>query len=125
MADIRHQYLVYNTETEEVWQLFAKNNLDAICQCPGGKESDPFTGPFRTKELLTPEGYRIMRLRDVPKGAYFSFVQSGGDKPTANTVWVKGEYDRSERKWWIYRFDDVNCGKFRTGKSLVTIDITF
>lgn len=51
MADIRHQYLVTNLETEEVWQLFAKNNLDAICQCPGGKESDPVYRPIQNQRV--------------------------------------------------------------------------
>ena len=122
---IPHLYRVSNVETGEVWELFAKDNLDAICQCPGGPESDPFTGPFRTEELLTPEGYRIYRLKDIPKGSYFCRCKAYGGLDTNKTVWVKDEYNRSARKYEVYKFEDVNYTALRNGTCYVTIDMTF
>ena len=117
-------YRVWNKETGEVWELFAKNNLDAICQCPGGPESAP-TGPFRTEELLTPEGYRITCLRLLPKGTYFNLVAARGKKPTPSRVYVRGEYNRSAARYECCRFEDINHCRLLNGRTLVTFDMTF
>lgn len=126
---IPHEMLVYDLYTGEVWQIFAKDHDDAIklVQRDYGAvpPSDVRVNPFRVKELLTPEGYRIMRLKDIPLGDYFSFVQSEGDKKTADTVWVRSEYDRSAKKYEIYKFADVNDCRLRRGTARVTCDITF
>lgn len=122
---IRTLYRVSNVETGEVWELFAKDNLDAICQCPGGAESSGVTGPFRTEEMLTPEGYRITMLRLLPKGTYFNLVAARGKKPTLSRVYVRGEYDRSEAKYECCYFEDINHWRLLNGCTLVTIDMTF
>lgn len=122
---IPHLYRVSNVETGEVWELFAKDNLDAICKCPGGPESDPFTGPFRTEELLTPEGYRITMLRLLPKKTYFNIVSARGKKPTSKRTYVRGEYDRSAAKYEVCYFEDINHWRLLSGRTLVTIDMTF
>ena len=118
-------YRVSNVETGEVWELFAKDNLDAICKCPGGPESDPLTGPFRTEELLTPEGYRITCLSFLKKGTYFNLVAARGKKPTQSRVYVRGEYDRSEAKYECCYFEDINHWRLLKGHTLVTTDMTF
>lgn len=118
-------YRVSNVETGEAWELFAKNNLDAICKCPGGPESDPFTGPFRTEEVLTPEGYRITMLRLLPKKTYFNLVAARGKKPTPSRAYVRGEYDRSAAKYECCYFEDINHWRLLSGHTLVTIDATF
>ena len=122
---IPHLYRVWNVETGEAWELFAKDNLDAICKCPGGPESDPFTGPFRTHEMLTPEGYRITSLRLLPKGTYFNLVSKRGAAPTHPRVYVRGEYDRSAAKYEVCYFEDINHWRLMGRHTLVTIDMTF
>ena len=117
-------YRVWNEETGEVWELFAKDNLDAICQCPGGPEAAP-TGPFRTEKLLTPEGYRITCLKLLPKGTYFNLVAARGKKPTPSRVYVRGEYDRSAAKYECCYFEDINHCRLLNGRTLVTFDMTF
>ena len=117
-------YRVWNEETGEIWELFAKDNLDAICQCPGGPESAP-TGPVRTEELLTPEGYRITCLKLLPKGTYFNLVAARGKKPTPSRVYVRGEYNRSAALYECCRFEDINHWRLLNGHTLVTIDMTF
>ena len=122
---IPHLYRVSNVETGEVRELFAKDNLDAICKCPGGPESDPFTSPFRTEELLTPEGYRITCLKLLKKGTYFNLVAARGKKPTPSRVYVRGEYNRPWAKYECSYFEDINHWRLLSGSTLVTIDMTF
>lgn len=122
---IPHLYRVRNVETGEVWELFAKDNLDAICKCPGGPESSGFTGPFRTEELLTPEGYRITYLKLLKKGTYFNLVAARGKKPTPSRVYVRGEYNRPWAKYECCYFEDINHWRLLSGSTLVTIDMTF
>ena len=118
-------YRVSNIETGEVWELFAKDNLAAISQCPGGPESDPLTGPFRTEKMLTPEGYRITRLKLLPKGTYFNLVAARGKKPTPSRVYARGEYNRSAALYECCHFEDINYCRLLSGHTLVTIDMTF
>lgn len=123
--NIPHLYRVWNVETGEVWELFAKNNLDAICQCPDGPESDPFVGPFRTEEMLTPEGYRITCLKLLKKNTNFNLVAARGKKPTPSRVYVRGEYNRPWAKYECSYFEDINHWRLLSGHTLVTIDMTF
>lgn len=122
---IPHLYHVRNVETGEAWELFAKDNLDAICKCPGGPESDPFTGPFRTEEMLTPEGYRITCLKLLKEGMYFNLVAARGKKPTPSRTYVRGGYDRPAAKYECSYFEDINHWRLLSGHTLVTIDATF
>ena len=69
--------------------------------------------------------YRIYRLKDIPKGSYFCRCQGYGTQATGKIVWVKGDYDRSDRKYEIYKFEDINHTVLRRGDSYVTIDMTF
>lgn len=120
-----HLYQVTDTRTGEVWEVFAKNNLDALCKVPGGPESDPLVCPFRVKELTTPEGYRITTVRFIPIGEYFSLVTDHGKKPTRKTVYIRGEYDRSVKKFDCGYFDDISRNRYFRRDTLVTMDMTF
>lgn len=40
-------------------------------------------------------------------------------------VWVRGEYNRSERRYSCYKFDDVNHEKLIPGKLEVYTDFEF
>lgn len=123
--NIPHLYRVSNVETGEARELFAKDNLDALCKCPGGPESDPFTGPFRTEEILTPEGYRITCLKLLKKGTYFNLVAARGKKPTHQRTYVRGEYNRAYSQYECSYFDDFCHTRLLNGHTLVTIDMTF
>ena len=57
-------------------------------------------------------------IKQCPVGEYIRFTETG-------SVWVRGEYDRTERKYWCHRFDDVNYGRYVTGTKPVFIDFTF
>lgn len=116
---IPHLYRVWNEETGEAWELFAKDDREAICKCP---ES---ASPLRTEELLTTEGYRITMLRFLPAGTYFNLVAARGKKSTPKRVYVRGEYDRPEAKYECCYFEDINHWRLLNGRLLVTTDATF
>lgn len=118
-------YHVTDTRTGEVWEVFAKDNLDALCKVPGGLESDPLVCPFRVKELTTPEGYRITTVLFIPVGEYFSLVTDHGKKPTRKTVYIRGKYDRSVKKFDCGYFNDISRNRYFRWDTLVTVDMTF
>lgn len=77
-------------------------------------------------QIFTDQGYPIVRLRDVPKGSYFHRVtRKDGEYCEHSVVWCKGEYDRSTKKWFCHKFEDVNHSKLFKGEEVVTVDFTF
>ena len=61
-----------------------------------------------------------VKIKDVPKGEYIRLKES-----ETSPVWVKGEYCRSEKKYSLHKFDDVNHDSLKKGDSLVYIGFTF
>lgn len=59
-----------------------------------------------------------MTIRELKKGDYFKLSASG-------RVYVRDEYDRSEKKYWIYPFEDVNAGRFLKGTRAVVTEFEF
>jgi hypothetical protein len=60
------------------------------------------------------------QLKKLPKGEFFKL------SPTESApVWVKDYYDRSARMVWVYRFNDINSGKFIKGSRCVFAGFTF
>lgn len=57
-------------------------------------------------------------LSDLKKGDYFRRI--GG-----KTVFIRGEYDRSSKKYSVCKFDDLFDEKFLHGKTPVEIDFEF
>lgn len=127
MTKLKYCYRVYDLETGEVHEVFAHDNLDALIMIAG--PDSPLPGGlctrYTTKEVLTPEGWRITLLRYLPKGSYFRLVAANGQKPTPSRVYVRGEYDRSAAKYECCRFEDINHWRLLSGNALVTIDMTF
>lgn len=78
------------------------------------------------EKVLTDQGYPIIRLRDVPVGSYFHRIaRKDGEYCEHSVVWCKGEYDRSTKKWFCHKFEDVNHSRLCRGEEMVTIDFTF
>ena len=59
-------------------------------------------------------------LKEVKKGEFFRLT----DSDTA-TVYIKGDYDRSEKKYEVSKFYDMNDIKFMNGTRTVYIGFTF
>lgn len=64
-----------------------------------------------------------MKLKDLKKGTYFTLKAI--DTPTEKQVYIKGEYDRSEKKYDCGRFDDISYSKYIRGDKVVYTDFTF
>ena len=66
-------------------------------------------------------------LKDVKKGEYFTLkdYENNCGFVTENQVYVRGEYDRTERKYECYKFADVNSFRYIDGKKVVFTDFTF
>jgi hypothetical protein len=64
-----------------------------------------------------------MKLKELKKGDFFT--KKDIENPSFNQVFVKGDYDRSLRKYEIYRFSDVNACAFMAGDKEVFTDFTF
>ena len=57
-------------------------------------------------------------LAQLPKG---EFIRLGNSQ----TVYVKGDYDRTSRKYELTRFDDISRTTFKRGDTFVTAGFSF
>ena len=65
--------------------------------------------------------FKIMRtIKELKEGDFFR-LSSSGTAP----VWVRGEYNRSTKKYECYKFDDVNHWSEFTSTRKVTTDFEF
>lgn len=58
-------------------------------------------------------------LKNLKKGEYFKFREE------SDIVYVKGDYDRSTKKFDCYKFDDVNSFRQFAADKFVFIDFEF
>ena len=74
-------------------------------------------GYVRAVRLLT---FTIMiktELRNVKEGDFFRLA----DNESA-PLWVRGYYERSERKFEVYKYDNVNHESFMRGSRTVYVE---
>lgn len=64
-----------------------------------------------------------MKIKQLKKGDFFTLKPFSD--PTDSQVYVRDEYDKSEKKYWVYKFSDVNSGRFMSGEKEVFTDFTF
>lgn len=64
-----------------------------------------------------------MKVKDMKMGELFTLRQI--DNPTDSQVYVRGEYDKSERKYICYKWSDVNMTRLFKGDKEVFTDFTF
>ena len=63
-------------------------------------------------------------LKDVKKGGYFTLKPI--EDPKESQVYVKGDYDRSSKKFECQKFTDIwGNGRLLKGTTKVYIDFTF
>lgn len=74
----------------------------------------------KADNLPDAEGHRWVPVWDVPKGEYIRFKVNG-------PVFIKGEYDRSDKRFYFDRFEDVLSSAMtkRKGSQLVLVGFTF
>lgn len=64
-----------------------------------------------------------MKLKDLKIGEYF--ILKPIENPTEKQVFIRGEYDRTEKKFECGRFDDISYTRYLSGKTEVYTDFTF
>ena len=62
-------------------------------------------------------------LKDIKVGEYFTLKAI--EEPTENQVWVKDSFDRSTKKYDVYKFADVNHFSQKKGTTKVYVGFTF
>lgn len=69
------------------------------------------------------DGVTACALRDVPRGGFFTLKPCAF--PDSERVYVRDEYERSERKFYIHKFADVCASRFMDGGRVVYVGFTF
>jgi hypothetical protein len=69
---------------------------------------------------------KSMTLKQVKRGDFFKLVNIvSGIVSLTKTVYVKGGYNRSTRKFDFWKFDDINATRELPGARPVSIDFEF
>lgn len=66
-----------------------------------------------------------MTLKELKKGEYFVLKSLGETEAKESQVYVKGDYDRSQKKYSCYKFSDVNQERFFKSSKEVFTDFIF
>ena len=66
---------------------------------------------------------KIRHMKDLKIGEFFTLKKT--KEPKESQVYVRDEYDRSERKYWAKKWSDISAGKFISGDTRVYTEFTF
>lgn len=64
-----------------------------------------------------------MTLKDLKRGEYFT--RKPIENPTEKQVFVRGDYDRTEKRYECHRWDDVNKTVYIKGDKEIYVDFVF
>lgn len=64
-----------------------------------------------------------MKLKDLKKGEFFTLKPIA--EPKSSQVYIKDEYDRSEKKYLAIKFSDISVGRLFKSDTTVYTDFTF
>lgn len=64
------------------------------------------------------------KLRELRKGEFFT-LSDHGEEPVEKYVYIRGDYERSEKKFEVSKFSDFCATRFLRGDRLVYVDFTF
>lgn len=86
-------------------------------------------GKVLQNKLLLQIVMKPVLLKDVRKGEYFTLT----DKVKCNEdgevlskyVYVRSDYDREEKKYEVYKFDDICDYRYMKGTRIVWVDFIF
>ncbi len=66
-----------------------------------------------------------MKLRELKHGDFFTLKSFSGKTPTDKQVYIKGEYDRSSRKYDCGRCDDISYSRSFKADTEIYTDFTY
>ncbi len=81
------------------------------------KKNKPFKANLIFKEILK------MKLKDLKQGDYFILQPIA--EPKESQVYIRGEYDRSTKKYICGKFIDISYSRLFDGNKEVYTDFTF
>lgn len=64
-----------------------------------------------------------MKIKELKKGDFFTLKNV--EYPKESEVYIRGEYDRTEKKYECYKFSDVNSTRMIKGDKEVYTDMIF
>ena len=64
-----------------------------------------------------------MKLKELKIGDYFTLKSYS--EPTEKQVYIRGEYDRAEKKFECGKFSDISYSRLLKGDTEVYTDFTF
>ena len=64
-----------------------------------------------------------VKVKDLKMGDFFTLKPIA--EPKEHQVYIRREYDKSERKYWADKFSDISDGKYIDGNRLVYTEFTF
>ena len=62
-------------------------------------------------------------IKDIKRGEWFTLKDI--ENPTEMQVWIKDEYDRTEKAYWCQCFGDINKFRLFKGNKEVYTEFTF
>lgn len=66
---------------------------------------------------------KATKLKDLKNGDYFTLKPV--EEPASSLVYVRGDYDRSLRKYEVYKFLDCRDFRYKKGDLIVYVDFIF
>lgn len=64
-----------------------------------------------------------MTMKELKPGEWFTLKPV--EYPKESQVYIRGDYDRSEKKYWATKWSDIGDGKFIKGDTKVYTDFCF
>ena len=64
-----------------------------------------------------------MTVKELKPGQWFTLKPI--EEPKQNQVYIRGEYDRTDKKYCCGRFDDISYSRMLNGNKEVYINFTF
>lgn len=65
------------------------------------------------------------KVASLKKGDYFTIANHDNEEVDSSVVWVRGEYDRSSKRYECCSFDDINVTRYLRALCLVYVDMIF
>ena len=64
-----------------------------------------------------------MKIKELKKGEFFTLKPT--NEPKENQVFIRGDYDRSIKKYECTRFSDINSWRYLKPETVVYTDFIF
>ena len=75
------------------------------------------------QQIMQDRNIGMKKLKDLRKGEWFTLKDI--QYPSENQVYIKGEYDRTEKKYCCHKWGDINSDRLIKGDKEVYTDFIF